>query len=63
VSLKNTENSPPAVFGWIADNNDATGLVIAAEKRGFWDKSAVNNVEPDRGKPEIKCNGDIFIRE
>jgi hypothetical protein len=36
----------------------ATGLVIPAEKRGFWRRRAESSVDPDRGSPETTCNFD-----
>src|SRR5438132_13766160 len=53
-SLKNTANSlPPLMLCRDAPISDATGLVTAAEKRGFCFNSALKTVEPERGRPEI----------
>jgi hypothetical protein len=40
----------------LAPNNGANALDIAAWKRGFWRNKAASKVEPERGKPEMKCS-------
>jgi hypothetical protein len=41
--------------GWTLATIEAIGLVIAAENFGFWRRMAERRVEPDLGKPEMKC--------
>src|SRR6266436_5613383 len=48
-----------ASFSWLicrssAENRLPTGLVIPARKRGFCRNRAASNVEPARGRPEMK---------
>jgi hypothetical protein len=44
----------PLMFCNSGITSDATGLVTAAEKRGFCRNKALRTVDPERGRPEIR---------
>jgi len=57
--VKNTEKAGAALISLCSTpTSAATGLVIAAENRGFCFRMALSSVEPERGNPEMKC---IFL--
>jgi len=62
-SEKNGANSAlPLIFGSNAENKEYTGLLMPAWNRGFCRRRADNNVEPERGRPEIRWTSSMGMR-